>query len=160
MEGGWANNPADPGGCTMRGVTLSTFRHWLNEPDATAAQLRAITNAELEAIYGGLYWNAVVGANLPWGISLSVFDMAVNAGVRTSAMQLQRLLDVSEDGSIGPETLLACVGADPNVLLTDLATAHLAYYENCKGWPVFGHGWGNRVKARLAAAQAALAKSD
>ena len=159
QEGGWADNPDDPGGATMQGVTLAVFREWLHDPAAAAAQLRAISGTEIEALYGALYWNPVTGSSLPAGVGLSVFDMAVNAGVRRSAMLLQHLLGVTADGSIGPETLLACRDAAAAPLVEQLAGAQLAFYKGCGDWPAFGDGWTRRVDARLAAARAALAGS-
>ncbi len=45
-EGGWSDNPADPGGATMRGVTLATFRRYI-DPKGTKDDLRHITDARL-----------------------------------------------------------------------------------------------------------------
>jgi lysozyme family protein len=45
-EGGWSDNPADPGDPTMKGVTLANFRRYV-KPNASKADLRAITNDQL-----------------------------------------------------------------------------------------------------------------
>ncbi len=42
-EGGWSDNPADPGGATMKGVTLTNFHRFV-KPKATKADLRAIAD--------------------------------------------------------------------------------------------------------------------
>ena len=42
-EGGWSDSPADPGGATMKGVTLANFRRYV-KADASKADLRKMIN--------------------------------------------------------------------------------------------------------------------
>ena len=60
-EGGWSDNPADPGGATMRGVTLANFRRYV-KADASKADLREIISEQLATVYRLFYWDAVAGA--------------------------------------------------------------------------------------------------
>lgn len=80
-EGGWSDNPADPGGATMKGITLATYSAWLGK-DATKAELKAIPQAHIEAIYRHEYWDKVRGDDLPAGLDLVAFDAAANSGVK------------------------------------------------------------------------------
>src|SRR5689334_14072984 len=105
-EGGWADNPADPGGPTMKGVTLATFRKYV-KPGATKDDLRKITDAQLAMVYRRHYWDVVAGAELPDGVDYAVFDFAVNSGPRRAATYLQAVVGAAQDGKIGPETLKA-----------------------------------------------------
>ena len=89
-EGGWANNPKDPGGATMKGVTLATYRRY--RPGATKEQLRNISDEELRTIYRDGYWDEVRGDDLPSGIDFATFDFAVNSGPSRAAKFLQRVL--------------------------------------------------------------------
>ena len=57
-EGGEADHPKDPGGATMKGVTLAVFRTFKGNPNASKAELRAISDADLGAIYHRNYWLA------------------------------------------------------------------------------------------------------
>lgn len=152
-EGGYSNNPHDPGHQTQSGVTLATFRHWRHDPTATVAQLKAITAPELSALYAGLYWAPPCCGNLPRGADLMTFEMSVNAGPRTSAMILQHVLRVEADGRIGPLTLAAAAAVEPDVLVNKLAIAQEAYYRSLPGFATFGRGWMNRLAARVAAAK-------
>ncbi|TIU89696.1 MAG: hypothetical protein E5W03_03195, partial [Mesorhizobium sp.] len=105
-EGGWSDNPADPGGATMKGVTLANFRRYV-KADATKADLRRISDAQLAVVYRRFYWDALAGALLPDGIDYAVFDFAVNSGPGRAAKYLQAVLGVVQDGRIGPATLAA-----------------------------------------------------
>ena len=154
QEGGWADNPADPGGCTMQGITLTVFRAWRHDPSAQPDDLRAIWPSEVAAIYRALYWNPIEGVRLPPGVSLSVFDAAVNLGVRRSTMLLQAALSLTQDGTVGPITLKAASRAATNMLLSRLKTEREAFYKCCKGFSLFGKDWLNRSEACFLAARA------
>lgn len=145
-EGGWADNPADPGGATMKGVTLAVYSHWLGRP-ASKDELRAITDAELQAIYRAGYWNAIRGDALPAGIDLIVFDTAVNSGPGRAAKLLQGAAGVTADGAIGPATLAAVRTVDPAVIINAFSAAHEAFYRSLPTFPTFGKGWLNRLHA-------------
>ena len=101
QEGGWSNNNSDPGGCTMKGVTLATYRSWKQDPTITCAELRNISSDDVSALYQQDYWTPVHGNSLPTGVDLMVWDMAVNAGVGGSAKLLQATVGVTVDGGIG-----------------------------------------------------------
>lgn len=152
QEGGWSDNPADPGGTTMQGITLAVFRAWRHDLSARPDQLHAITAREVEAIYRALYWNPIRGASLPLGISLSVFDAAVNLGVRRAAMLLQAALDVAQDGAIGPITLDVARRVAPGTLLSRLAVERETFYRKCMNFSLFGRGWLKRNRECLFAA--------
>ena len=159
IEGGWSDDPHDPGGATMRGVTLAVFRAWRHNPAATSAQLHAITAAELMAIYAALYWQPCRCGDLPAGIDLMVFDQAVNSGVRRSGMLLQEAaLVLPADGWIGPATIRAVQGCGG--LLDRLAAGQGAFYRSLPGFPRFGRGWLTRLDKRVAAARGATDKKS
>lgn len=145
-EGGWSDNPADPGGATMKGVTLANFRRYV-KADATKADLRAITNDQVATVYRRFYWDAVAGAELPGGVDYAVFDFAVNSGPGRAAKNLQAAVGAVQDGRIGPATLSA-VGARPSgAVIDDLCDARLAFLRRLPTWPVFGKGWSDRVRS-------------
>ena len=152
QEGGWADNPADPGGPTMQGITLAVYRAWTHDPGTTPEQLRAISGDEVRAIYRGLYWNPVSGDHLRPGVGLTVFDAAVNLGVREAAKLLQGCVGTVQDGVIGPATIARTNVADPALLIRHYASARESYYRGCAGFAEFGRGWLSRSKACFAAA--------
>ena len=75
-EGGYTNHPSDPGGPTNFGITIHDYRKYV-KPNATAADVRAMTVDEAKAIYRAKYWNAQRCDGLPAGVDYSVFDYAL-----------------------------------------------------------------------------------
>ena len=162
-EGGYVDDPADPGGATNMGITLATFRQWSDDAELGPAQVQDMTERTARAIYRSLYWNPLRADALPAGVDLSVFDMGVNAGIWGSARLLQRAIGFTGDevdGCIGPETLGAAATCDPRSLVNDLAGRQAAYYRSLAEFPTFGAGWLNRTDARRRAALAMIADSE
>jgi lysozyme family protein len=162
-EGGWADHPKDPGGATMKGVTLATYRQY--RPGATKQQLRNISSDELLLIYRDGYWNKLRGDDLPAGVDLAVFDFAVNSGPARAAIYLQNIVGTAPDGKIGPLTIKAvnayCAKFGAAQLVNELCSQRLAFLERLSTWPTFGKGWSRRVaevrKQSIAMAAAAPA---
>jgi lysozyme family protein len=142
-EGGFANHPKDPGGATMKGVTLATFRRY--KPGASVADLKAISPAMLGRIYRDGYWNKVRGDDLPSGVDYAVFDFAVNSGPGRAAEYLQAISGVAPDGEIGPKTLAAVAKLDPAAVINSLCNRRMAFLQRLKTWPTFKDGWTSRV---------------
>lgn len=150
-EGLWADHPADPGGATMKGVTLKTYSDWLGRP-ATKDELRKIPDDHLEAIYRKGYWDKIKGddlAEISPGLAACVFDFAVNSGPGRAAKALQSLCGAVVDGGIGPNTLKQ-VKAWVDVLgqkqAIDAYQAFRQHYlENLDTFATFGRGWTRRI---------------
>ena len=143
-EGGWSDHPSDPGGATMKGVTLATYRAYINK-NGTKDDLRNITQAQLEKVYREQYWNKVRGDDLPSGVDYAVFDFAVNSGPARAAKYLQAVVGVAQDGVIGPQTLAAVKAASASAVIDKLCDKRLAFLQGLKTWSTFGKGWGRRV---------------
>jgi lysozyme family protein len=161
QEGGFSDDPHDPGGATFEGITLAEFRDFIGAPMATAADLQNISPGLVSNIYYTNYWTAVGAvAELSDGIDLSVFDMGVNAGPSRSIKLLQAALGVAADGIIGPITLAALndpgVLDDPVSLLRQLAHRHGEFYRSLSTFQFFGRGWIIRANARFHAAVGVL----
>lgn len=143
-EGGWSDHPDDPGGATMKGVTLSTFRRYV-KPGATKADLRKITDEQIATVYRRHYWDAVAGAELPDGVDYAVFDFAVNSGPSRAAKYLQSTVGVTQDGKIGPATLKAVRAKMLATVVHDVCDKRMAFLKRLPTWPTFGKGWTRRV---------------
>jgi lysozyme family protein len=147
QEGGYSNDPGDPGGPTKYGITIIDARmYWKH--DATAADVRAMPLDAAKQIYKSKYWDKLNGDLLPSGIDLAVFDYGVNSGISRSAMVLQRLLGVPDDGVIGPYTLRALLNEQPAAnshLVAEICDERLAFLQRLGTWRLFGRGWGRRV---------------
>ena len=138
-EGGFVNDPADPGGATKHGVTLGTLQRLkldLTDDGITSvADVQAMTPARAAEIFVQHYYHRPGLDQLPQRIQASVFDMYVNAGANAVKI-LQRLLrqmgqSVTVDGIIGPQTVAAARAADaaaPDHLADAYGIARRNYY--------------------------------
>lgn len=127
-EGGFVNDPDDPGGATNHGVTIGTLRRLgvdvNRDTRIDVADVRALTQGQAEEIYIEHYFTRPGIAALPEVLQASVFDMYVNAG-SNAVKVLQRLLTqmgypCDTDGAIGPQTIRAAQ------LAHEAAPTHLA----------------------------------
>jgi lysozyme family protein len=143
-EGGWADHPKDPGGATMKGITIGTYRDFKGRA-VTKAELRAITDAEVSEIYKRLYWDKVAGDALPSGLDYVAFDPAVNSGPLRGARWLQSALGVPADGQIGKATLAAARAAEPVAVIKRASAIRMGFLRGLRTWGTFGKGWSRRV---------------
>jgi len=150
-EGGWADHPKDPGGATMKGVTLQTYSDFLGRP-ATKDELRKIPDDHLLAIYRKGYWDKVKGDELSAispGLAACVFDFAVNSGPGRAAKALQGLCGAVTDGAIGANTLkqvkawVEMLGPQKAVDAYQAYRQH--YLESLDTFATFGKGWTRRI---------------
>lgn len=144
-EGGWSDNPKDPGGATMKGVTLANFRRYV-QANATKDDLRHITDAQIATVYRRFYWDAVRASDLPDGVDYATFDFAVNSGPGRAAKYLQMTVGVTQDGEIGPATLRAVKARPTSAIINSLCDLRLAFLKRLATWPTFGKGWSDRVR--------------
>lgn len=158
-EGGFVDNPNDPGGATNMGITMGTLRAWRGEP-VTVDDVRDLSQDEAIKIYQANYWNPLKCDELPLGVDMVVFDFGVNAGIRRSGMTLQQVIGVTEDGIIGPDTLAAVAREDPSDIVGRFGAARLDFYRQLKEWPVFGQGWTNREAESQSEARSLMSGSN
>ena len=111
-EGGYSDNPSDHGGATMHGITQRTYDDYRANLGLPSAPVLGISDDDVSTIYRGEYWDAVRGDSLPEPLDIVCFDSAVNSGGPHAAKWLQRAVNVSIDGDIGPQTLAAVAQCD------------------------------------------------
>jgi len=111
-EGGYVNDPDDPGGATKHGVTLATMRRLgielTGDGQITAEDVKQLSVGQARDIFVRHYFEGPRIADLPEVLQPGVFDMYVNAGGNAVRL-LQKLLNdmgqrVAVDGVIGPQT--------------------------------------------------------
>lgn len=147
-EGGFVNDPQDPGGMTNLGVTKGTLEGVLGRK-VSEAEMRALTPATVAPVYRKHYWDELRCDDLPAGLALCVFDFGVNAGPSRAGRYLQRLAGVAQDGAVGDGTVAAAkawaarVGPAEAVRLYQ--DARRGYYRSLGTFPRFGRGWLRRV---------------
>lgn len=138
-EGGFVNDPDDPGGATKFGVTLATARRLGldkdGDGDVDVADIRAVSREDAVTVFLEHYFQGPGVDRLPEVLQASVFDMYVNGGSNAVKI-LQELLGqmgqkVSVDGVIGPQTIAAAeaaAAAAPNHLADAYGIARRNYY--------------------------------
>ncbi len=138
-EGGYVNDPDDPGGATNFGVTIHTMRRLGLDLDGdgavTSADVRRLTRSQAVEIFVRHYFYKPRINDLPRPLHETVFDMYVNAG-NNAVKILQRLLrdmriEVAVDGAIGPQTIAAAqqaAEAAPDHIADAYGIARRNYY--------------------------------
>lgn len=138
-EGGYVNDPDDPGGATKYGVTIHTMRRLGldldKDGDIDSDDVRVLTRAHAVSLFVEHYFHRPKIEQLPQPLHATVFDMYVNAGANAVKI-LQRLLgdmriSVAVDGVIGPQTINAVRQAHeaaPDHLVDAYGIARRNYY--------------------------------
>jgi lysozyme family protein len=134
-EGGYSDNPKDPGGPTNLGVTITTLSHELGRR-ATRTEMRNLTPAAVQPIYRKKYWNVVGADALPAGVDLLAFDIAVNSGPGRAL----RFLDKTDRQA-------------PADRIESLHALRMSFWRGLSTWKYFGRGWARRETACLALAR-------
>ena len=143
-EGGYVNNPKDPGGMTNLGCTKAVWEEHCGHP-VNEKVMRALTPDDVAPLYKRKYWDKVQGDELPNGVDYVVFDAAINSGPGRAAKWLQSCVGVEPDGGIGPKTLAAVRAFDSQQLVKDYAKRRLSFMMDLPTWGTFGKGWTRRV---------------
>ena len=151
LEGGYVKNSNDAGGCTNKGITISTFRSYYGA-GLDCTDLKAIKDEQVEYIYKKGYWDVckadkIADSNLAY----LLVDFAVNCGTKTAIKTLQSIIGVNDDGIIGKITLDAINSYyDPKDLFDQLMDARKKHYEKIvekkPSQKIFLKGWFNRLK--------------
>jgi lysozyme family protein len=139
-EGGFVNDPVDPGGATNKGITMGTFQSCAKKClglEPTLDNLRALTDAQAGKIYKPLYWDKVRGDDIALQeLANIVFDFQVNAG-GSAAKLLQRVLNdlgatpaLEVDGDIGAGTMRALNAADSRAAYRRFKQGRIDYYRD------------------------------
>ena len=154
-EGGYVNDPRDPGGATNLGVTIGTARRLGidvdGDGDTDILDIKLLKTADVAKVYRAEYWNKIKGASLPSGLDYALFDFAVNSGPDRAIKYVQAAVGVKQDGKLGNETLSAISQHPTARLINSLCDARLAFMRRAKDkqgrllWDTFGKGWNTRV---------------
>lgn len=141
-EGGYVNNPKDPGGETMWGVTARVAR-----AHGYTGDMQAMPLDTAQAIAKAEYWDKFHCDDFDPRIAFEIFDTAYNGGYPIKWLQLA--VGATPDGKLGPATIAATQAADPMTVIARFNAYRLSYYTSLKTWPDFGRGWANRIAHNL-----------
>jgi len=112
-EGGYVNDPDDPGGETKYGISKKAY---------PKVDIKNLTMDDAVEIYKDDYWLPAKIERLPDKLQGQYFDMVVNQGIAKSAKILQRACNgknkskIQVDGKVGPKTIKATAKLEPERL--------------------------------------------
>lgn len=135
-EGGYVNDPDDPGGETKYGISKRAY---------PGENIKDMTLERAKEIYRRDYWGPAGCDTVPDPVKLPLFDMAVNAGVKGAVVALQWAVGAVPDGILGPATIQSITSMSPARLVARLCAHRLELMVNLPTWPKFGKGWTMRV---------------
>lgn len=160
-EGGYSNDPRDPGGETYLGISRRANPNWSgwaiidrrrSEPTfPKSLRQDAALTALAATYYQATYWRPAGCEAAPEILKFDLFDMAVNQGVTSAIKALQHAVGALEDGSLGPMTLQAVAAMLPVRLLFRFEAARLVHYAEVSDAQLlaFGRGWLRRVATNM-----------
>ena len=136
-EGGYVNDPHDPGGETKYGISKRSY------PDVDIANL---TEADARNIYWRDYWKPMHCDLFSYPKALCLFDCAVNQGKRNAAKFAQRAVCVTDDGIIGPRTISAITATRDDLFVREFLREREEHYHKLKTFDRYGKGWLARLE--------------
>ncbi len=139
-EGGISDHRADNGGLTKYGISKKAYPQ---------EDIRALTVERAKEIYLRDYWGPAGCDAVPDQVKFDLFDMAVNSGVKSAIRTLQRSVDTTPDGVLGPRTLQAIQSMPVPRLLARFNGFRLELLTDLADWPSFGRGWAKRIAKNL-----------
>ena len=77
-EGGYVDNPADPGGATNWGCTKAVWQEYVGH-EVTKDDIKELTKEDVKPLYKKRYWDAIHGDSIPSGLDYCIFDCAINS---------------------------------------------------------------------------------
>lgn len=149
-EGGYTNDPKDPGGATNWGITIFDARkYW--KSDATPADIKAMPRAVASDIYYKHYAAPIRYDDLPAGFDYSVLDAGINSGVGRAVPWAGKALGIT---ATGIDAVVSSAGRanDKVGLIQRYWSLRLSFLHGLRTWSHFGGGWGRRCAQGEAAA--------
>lgn len=149
-EGGYVNDPDDPGGATNKGVTQKVFNDYLTSLGQPDRSVQVITDQEVRAIYQQNYWHVAHCNELPQNLAIAQFDTAVNMGDKQAVLFLQQALGIIADGIYGPQTAAAVKNCNIETTINQYLNFREQRYRKIAKTDNMGkflNGWLNRLNA-------------
>lgn len=137
-EGGYSNNPKDPGGETNWGISKRSY---------PAVDIKSLTRDSAKAIYLRDFWTPL-GAAHP-AVKFQVFDFAVNSGIQTAIRKLQAAIGVADDGYWGSMSAAKLASMDVSDALMLFIAERQDFWCLLSTWADFGKGWIRRSSNNL-----------
>lgn len=152
-EGGYSNDAHDSGGKTMHGILQREYDVYRRRKGLPLQSVKLISVDEQNEIYWTDYWLPHC-PNLPAGLDLSFFNIAVNGGPSEAVRLLQQAIGITVDGNYGPLTgavVAAIRPADVPNLIRSFDADEENWYRHLSKFKYFGKDWiGRAQRCRVA----------
>jgi len=147
-EGVMSTDRDDPGNYTPDGTFKGT-KFGISARAYPNIDIENLTLEKAKQIYRLDYWEKPGFDKLPESVAIQVFDGAVNSGVRASIMWLQRAVQTTADGIIGPVTVARSYAVAPDTIIRRYLGYRLSHMTDLSIWPSQGRGWARRIARNL-----------
>jgi lysozyme family protein len=155
LEGGFVDDPADPGGATNMGVTLATWRRVGYDKTGdgliTAADIKLLTATDVEMVLQFFYWNRWKADQI---LNQSVAEILVDwvwGSGRYGIVIPQQILGITPVGNVGPLTISTLNKVDQAKFHSSVHQARVVFIDticvNNTKLLKFKQGWLNRLNA-------------
>lgn len=142
VEKGYSNDPRDPGGATMYGVTERVAR-----ANGYQGDMRNLPLDQAKRIAKSQYWDLYQCDQFSPAIAFQIFDAAYNGG--HPAQWLQQAAGTVVDGNIGAKTIAAVRSMNPDSVILRFLSYRLSYMASLGAWESFGKGWARRIASNM-----------
>lgn len=139
-EGGYVNDPKDPGGETNWGISKRSYPH-LN--------IKSLTRERAIEIYYVDFYLPILMYEQSEAVAYQLLDFAVNSGAGNAVRAYQRALGVAPDGRFGPISRAAVKKTSECDKLMLILAERLSFMTSLKNWPAHGRGWARRIAGNL-----------
>lgn len=139
-EGGYVNNPSDPGGETKWGISKRSY---------PKLNIKSLTREAARDIYYNDFWKKINADELQDGVAFQLFDSAVNSGIDQSIRFLQRAIGAADDGHWGPISQKILDATSESDVIMKFNAERLDFMTKLSTWPTFGKGWARRIVENL-----------
>lgn len=139
-EGGYVNDPDDPGGETNWGISKRSY---------PTVDIKNLTRQGALDIYLRDFWAPLKAEQLYDGVAYQLADFAVNSGIQTAIRKYQRALGVADDGHFGKISLAAQAAMSESDQIMRLTAERIDYMRRLSTFKFFGAGWMARMAKNL-----------
>ncbi|OZI20494.1 hypothetical protein CAL26_23660 [Bordetella genomosp. 9] len=139
-EGGYVNDPRDPGGETKWGISKRSYPH---------LDIKNLSRDQAIEIYERDFWLKIHADELYDGIAYQGLDYAINSGIRQAILGLQQALGVPADGVWGPVTRAAALSMPEGPQIMRYVAQRIDFMRTRSTFSYFGSGWMARMADNL-----------
>jgi len=139
-EGGYVNDPNDPGGETNWGISKRSYPQ---------VDIRNLTREGAKVIYKRDFWDAAHADEMYDGVAFQALDFAINSGIQTAIRKLQKAVGAADDGWWGPITRAKVAEMSESDVIMRFVAERLDFWRSLSTWRHFGNGWAGRAATNL-----------